>query len=172
MHFTTWLISIVPRALLFLRHNDPNNDILYCVQNIKLITYHSSICKFQKSPLSHGNYHGYNKFGLRKWLMLNHSWNELQLAAVLHVPIAKWLSLIVEPNQMSVKQKLGNQRDQAVSDRHHQHMCIILVAVAVLIHLYFVCCPLLCRCFKAVLAFQNFTLTGHLLKEKKSWYIQ
>ena len=78
---------------------------------------------------------------------------------------------------MSVKQKLGNQRDQVVSDRHHQHTCIILVAVAVLIHLYFVCCPLLCRCFKAVLAFQNFTLTGHLLKKNKvdlfnriNWY--
>ena len=41
MHFTTWLISIVPRALLFWRHNDPNNDTSYCgcrISNLSHIT--------------------------------------------------------------------------------------------------------------------------------------
>ena len=153
--FTTWLISIVPRALLFLRHNDPNNDISYWVHNIKLITYHSS-----------------------KWLILNHLWNELKLAAVLHVPSTKWFSLVIEPHQMSVKQKLSKITETKQFDCHHQHTCLILVAVTILLNPSLFCLLLsLLSLFQCHLAFRNFTLTGHLLKKNKvdllnrtNWY--
>lgn len=153
--FTTWLISIVPRALLFMRHNDPNNDISYWVQNIKLITYHSS-----------------------KWLILNHLWNELKLAAVLRVPSTKWFTLVIEPYQMSVKQKLSKITETKQFDCHHQHTCIILVAVTILLNPSLFCLLLsLLSLFQCHLAFRNFTLTGHLLKKNKvdllnrtNWY--
>lgn len=153
--FTTWLISIVPRALLFVRHNDPNNDISYWVQNIKLITYHSS-----------------------KWLILNHLWNELKLAAVLRVPSTKWFTLVIEPYQMSVKQKLSKITETKQFDCHHQHTCIILVAVTILLNPSLFCLLLsLLSLFQCHLAFRNFTLTGHLLKKNKvdllnrtNWY--
>ena len=71
-------------------------------------------------------------------MILNHSRNELKLAAVLLVPSSKWFSLIMEPYQMSVKQKLSKITETKWFDCHHQHTCIILVAVTILFEPIFI----------------------------------